>query len=441
MGDRRPIAKKIADTGHTSAKKEEINEQLLDPPTGSQTLNQSHLLQSFTGSARVPNPHAVLQLQRLYGNRAVTRMFQRDTKPARPPISPAPGVIQRWNLQEDTIDWQGETQNVEILMSGQPVYFFQDQAANRVVVKGEDAPIGMVDLVSYLHKQIHGTPTPFTKDVTADKATIMGILADPNRTTHESWTRFGERQKGDNPAQAARDFHQGLLQDKPKMQVMTVAPGKNAEKLLEKQNKYYAPFVEYLEDPAYVQRLGEITAVDLFLENQDRVFYNTGNWFTDAKGNITLIDHTVRQSTEMWTSQDEMDEFGGGGQRQEGEEEMPGAGMLNLIRYLTPGRLPALINDLIRVLNNNGLELWLADIHPGGETNDAFVRQNLEIGINRGIDNLISLLDTKKMKRSGRKIKQIAVRSGRQDTQTEGVRMDYWSRLKARARYLKKMRG
>jgi hypothetical protein len=69
------------------------------------------------------------------------------------------------------------------------------------------------------------------------------------------------------------------------------------------------------------------------------------------------------------------------------------------------------------------------------------VRQNLEIGINRGIDNLISLLDTKKMKRPGRKIKQIAVRSGRQDTQTEGVRMDYWSRLKARARYLKKMRG
>ena len=92
--------------------------------------------------------------------------------------------------------------------------------------------------------------------------------------------------------------HLSAINDKNSpMIAMSVAEGKTAEALLNPglataQRKGIAPFKTVLQRPIAVQQLGELSAVDLFLGNEDRVLSgNLGNWFYNTEAEVTAIDH------------------------------------------------------------------------------------------------------------------------------------------------------
>jgi hypothetical protein len=421
----------------------------------------------------------ILQLQRTAGNAAVNAMLRqyaqsREAASAdgvRAAQSPgaqragtpvqrragAPVSVQRWPTNTPNLDWS-QTQTITTLQSGQPVLFFKDQTDPPVVVKAEDAPYGLTQMNAIMHKQVHGTATIATRDASSDKNTIINLMKDASKSD-ASWDDLGNAKdtpttylvprteygpdgktevetEGNTPAEKARFFMAKQFAGKPKIQVMAVAQGESGRKIAHRDAAATADnpsrLRQLFDDGAYVTRLGQLTAADLFVENADRVLANYGNWMTNANNGITLIDNMDSASQGLWASDDVV-------------------GKHHYLDELAPSNRDALVKSLVGWLGNEvrngikgadaGLKAWLKEPGTGG-TREQTIKAQLKLGLDQGCARIIKLYATNKTGKEGRAAKKAAklaykmdVKAG--DHQAGGV--SYWERLKARARYLQKL--
>ncbi|MGH2386928.1 MAG: hypothetical protein ACRDIE_01895 [Chloroflexota bacterium] len=375
---------------------------------------------------------------------------------ARSASGSGPVPVQRWPTNTPTLDWS-QTQTITALQSGQPVLFFHDTTEPPVVVKAEDAPYGLTLLNAFMQKKVHGTPTVTTRDGSADKGTLVNLIMDAGKSD-DSWEKLGNAKdgnswivprneydpgdptmramrptKGTSPAEKARYFMAKQFQAKPKIQIMAVAEGKSARKMAHKDaaatDVKPSRIRQLFDDDAYVTRLGQLTAADLFVENEDRVLANYGNWMTNANNAITLIDNMDANAQALWGKDDVI-------------------GRKQSIDRLAPSKRAKLATDLVKWLakevragikgGDAGINAWLQEQGTAG-TREQTIKQQLIQGLDLGCARIIKLYATNKTGKEGRQAKKAAklaykmdIKAG--DKQKGGV--SYWERLKARARYL-----
>jgi hypothetical protein len=400
---------------------------------------------------------SVATLQRSVGNQATQRVInraiaQRDARGSRAHGAP---LIQRWPTDTPTLDW-AQTRTMTPIMSGQAVLFVKDSTDPPVVIKAEDAAYGVTLLNSYVHKQAHGTGTITTRDATGEKQALIDLMENPGTGPVDKWDELGNAKesgswivprsepdeqgnaretRGTTPREKAHFFMGDQFRSKPKIQVMKVATGESTRKLAHAERNavpdtmtaYRAAF----SDPAYVKKLGELTAADMFLENSDRVTANFGNFMTAANNAIELIDNMNDSAQGLWKSPKLI-------------------GPTASLDKLAPSKIDALVKAFMFSVTNEvrfgikdgdkQIKLWLAEAAGSGTRAEAIKAQYIE-GVNAGRARLIKLYATDKTGKEGRQAKKAAKEAYKMDKRAGDTvgKVSYWQRLKARARYLKKL--
>ena len=349
-------------------------------------------------------------------------------------------TVQRWNIRTNPIDWS-QTRAVEPLVD-RPVLFFDDGNNERIVVKGEDVSIGKTQLANMLHKQIDGSNVVYTKDISADKNTINTIIDDPVQSgNHPNWEQIAIKYPkilpnnypnlanltDDEKGRKSRQEHLNIL---PKLQVMDFVTGKTADKLsqVDGNSGNYKTMRWLLLDDNHVKQLGKITAVDLFLENDDRALAgNLGNWMVDQAGGITLIDQLNDHAMNL------LNDDGTGANKIIG----PNTTLL----MIAPGQIPATavtcVDAILTSMYNAGdatVKEWSND--SGGAVKNKIVH-NFTIGLKEGVSELKKHIYSKKRQKKGRALKQNTALFENTDRRSQdGPAIHFWDRLKARAELL-----
>jgi hypothetical protein len=241
--------------------------------------------------------------------------------------------------------------------------------------------------------------------------------------------------RGDTPEQKARYFIADQFRSKPKVQVMKVATGESTRKLAhedqlaqpDSMSAYRAAFA----DPDYVRKLGELAVADYFLENDDRVTGNFGNFMTNSNNGIQLIDNMNSAAQSLWKSTDVI-------------------GSTRCLDKLAPSKSAALTKEFMFSLTNevrNGIKggdtaikAWLQEAGDGG-TRETLIKQQFNEGVARGRARIIRLYATNKSGKEGRQAKKASKQAYKIDQRAGDAAggVSYWERLKARARYLQKL--
>ena len=398
------------------------------------------------------SPGHITGLQRTIGNQATGQMVARALA-GRGAVNT--NLIHRWPTDTPTLDFT-KTKTMTPLMSGQAVLFVKDATDPPVVIKSEDAPFGATLLSAFMHRQLHGTPTIRTTDGTPDKQTFIDLIENPAIGPTDKWDALGNAKdagswivprieydmttgqprdtRGNTPEQKARFFMADQFRSKPKVQVMMVATGQSTRKMAQQDKTITQGVSRYraaLSDPAYVRKLGELTAADYFLENGDRATANFGNFMTDANNAIQLIDNMDANAQALWQSDDVI-------------------GARTHLDQLAPSKTDALVKTFLWNVVNEvkfgekggdvQIKAWLKEAGQGGTREDA-IKTQFAAGLDSGRARIIKLYATNKSGKEGRKAKKAAKEAYKIDSRAgDAGAIPYWERLKARARYLKSLK-
>ncbi len=234
-------------------------------------------------------------------------------------------TIRRWNINAPTLDWS-KTQSIGTVTSGQAVWFFDDSTGDRIVVKKEDRQVGLGELSALMHETISNVQSVRHRKLgSGDRKIVTNFLTDNSgaKLDRASWTALGAEQRATpNFEEALRDelgdgldkmsdFEVGryvhssaMAKSSLPLVAMTYAAGETAKTAAGKKDidttgqRQGAQLQQsrlrgLMTDIKHVEALGQMTAVDLFLGNKDRVLYgNLGNWIYDPmSAAMTAIDH------------------------------------------------------------------------------------------------------------------------------------------------------
>jgi hypothetical protein len=116
-------------------------------------------------------------------------------------------TVQRWAIQNPNFN---TTRSIETITTGRPVFFFEDNTGDRMVVKASVQDVGIHQLAEGIHKSMGKNSSIVTTDVTPSRQTISAQIGNPNLTTHRSWAQFGatpiaSNAAGNTPADKARN--------------------------------------------------------------------------------------------------------------------------------------------------------------------------------------------------------------------------------------------
>lgn len=217
-------------------------------------------------------------LQSTLGNRAVSRLVTGNQ--GRQPI-------QRFSFTNT--DWNSTTEIGRSDTGAGGVVFFKDGSDNPLVVKAAADPLRETQLATVFYnllgkkKRVSAPPTRIASDL--ERVRIANQIQSKGQYDDE-------RKSGD-----IEDFGYKAKN----VWVMGMARGKAFGSKRVPGHFSQAPLGErtimLLEDADYIQRLGYVTACDLFLGNGDRIDVgNLGNWMTDTDGAIALIDNFSSES-------------------------------------------------------------------------------------------------------------------------------------------------
>ncbi len=262
----------------------------------------------------------------------------------RQPGGDARRTLRRWNIKDKKIDWS-KTRSVGTIKSGQAV-FFLDDGSGRMVVKAEDAPIGLAQLSTVMHESLSNVKSVQHRKLdAADKKQILPLITDPSGALLErgSWAALGKEKrtvgwvvddlekklgkpKGGgidevDDVEVGRFFHEQYLTmalgnspfmamtDAGGQRADAVTTGKDANPMRPEKTRMRG----LMTDWKHLLNLGQLTAVDLFMNNHDRAFMvNLGNWFYDPySATMTVIDHvdaTVPKSFKKIQGDSDMEE-------------------------------------------------------------------------------------------------------------------------------------
>lgn len=366
--------------------------------------------------------------------------------------STSPLAIQRvWDFNKP--NW-ASTQSIGTISSAQPVVFFRDNTGDTMVVKKEDTAISLAQITGAAHRSVHGVKVVRLVDMSAHKSTIVNKLGDPS-LTDASWQRLYNAFKDNfdkdedyadlkTGKEKAVRLHQDTFRKGATLQGMELAQGKQGEDISNPANvpQGYQSMRRLLMNEAYVQQMGEVTAVDLFTENMDRFGANINNWMTGANNAITLIDNVDAGVRSLWTRSDD----GVLG------PSHAGSGLYKLRTDQLQQTANTLVANMASAMERAGdatASAWLKEAYQNG-TRQQFIAAHFLAGLTKGRARIIALYAAKKdifgktkqgaeerqtrgyMKEGAKRLTK-ADRAGKQINK----KVDYWERIKARARWLK----
>jgi Domain of unknown function (DUF4157) len=364
-----------------------------------------------------------------------------------------------WDFNQAKLDWSKAT-SIRTLKT-RFVWFVSDTQGDELVVKLENQPVGLGQLTGEMHSSFGTAGSVVQKRLnTRDKAWIAGMLQAPAVAAGDSWGKFAltnpnftaPPMKAPVDPTNANDY--GRLQALNELRTsnddllaMTMAPGQSAEDLAKPNygGTGYDPnvsvFRTQLERPEHARQLGKITAVDLFMGNNDRVTAgNSGNWFYDPKGAVTLIDH-VDQGTGM------AGKFRMGNDLQSwidtcGEELKKG----NLLKTATDA-LGSMARMAKAKSGDAGISAWLDQLD-GGKTRREIIAANMAEGMSEQRKHLVKVFTATRYTVGGSKarsqkksLKAVAQQTAAEDAgnaKFANTGADYYGTMKRRAEWLTK---
>ena len=371
-----------------------------------------------------------------------------------------------WDMGQDKIDWSRATE-IRTLKT-RFVWFVKDTEGDEMVVKLENQPIGLGQLVGEMHSSMGTAGSVLQKRLNPrDKAWISQMLQQPGMATGESWGKFAEQNKDfdahglakggvddSNKDQYGRmmALHE-LRSSKDDLLGMSMAAGKSAEESAKPTkpgqggtSKGDTVLRNRLETNGHPRQLGQITAVDLFLGNKDRVFRgNMGNWFYDSRGATTLIDH-VDQGTGMaakYLRGTPLDKWSVGTAVDAGAGALMADGAINQT-------VQEALGEIAREANfhgDKGFKKWL-DEDTGAGKRRGKIEAEMAEGMREQKKKLIKVFTStrftvggKKARQQKKDLKAVAQKAAAEDANHAkfgGQGNDYYAVLKERAAWLKK---
>ena len=374
----------------------------------------------------------------------------------------AGGAVQRIQRAYDLREKQplGLDTTTSIKTVGDRQVWFFGSADDTVVVKLEDQPLGLNQLATFVHATVTKASTVRSRKlISADRTQVRGMIEAGRLTGGEGWRKATsnevpkDRFNGDLDAWG-RAVHVAAIDAKPNdpMIAMTVASGESARKLEDSSLAYgqdgMAPIRRVLTEPKLLRQLGELSAVDLFLGNRDRVLSgNLGNWFYTPAREMTVIDNVDAQMTKYLTGV--------------GEEPKAADPLAMLARGALAATTKELINGMVAAIRAGESMMktftYAAQSTGGGKTYvagdkekqkewDAWVKANrstmqsevlagLVAGRKRIIKTMTSSKFTNRGKRGDKKaIKAHAAMATHRDQNHSQT--DYYALLKGRAKWL-----
>jgi hypothetical protein len=367
-------------------------------------------------------------------------------------------VIRRWDLGAKTLDFSS-VKTVGTVPSGQAVFFFKDDAGENIVVKAEDKQVGLSELSSVMHVALSNVKSVHHRKLGGGElGSALGYILDPRMMDRPSWTKLGAEKKSDwklkgmvadyeakhgpdfDLAEFGHSVHEEQLTGphRPRTFVaMDFAGGDTASKTTQKaqDDPYAKPEANRMRSLTtnfkHMENLGQMTAVDIFLGNKDRVMAgNLGNWIYDPhSAAITAIDHVDGA-------------VGGGFTNNEVKIEL-------LAKKAIPNTAKEALDNLafgMRLSGDKEFEAWIDA--EGGKRRE-LMEEALESGLRIGRDLLIKTFtatrfSTGKAGKQARAVKKSIKESAREAIGVDkgtgpGVDIDqYYKTLKQRAEWLKK---
>lgn len=223
-------------------------------------------------------------------------------------------VHRLWDFDAARIDWD-RTVRVSTVPTGQGVYFMEDAACDKLVVKVERLEVGLGELAGVLHTSLSRVKSVRHRKLdAADRDEVADLIGDKNKLDPVSWGGLGATKRADGRSswvddelrkagngsaddiEFAQCFHQYQLQHRPSLVAMTLAEGETAAQLGKpdpRSQRGNSRMRDLMMNEKHMISIGEMTAVDLFFGNGDRAYMgNLGNWFYDPEREmITTIDH------------------------------------------------------------------------------------------------------------------------------------------------------
>jgi hypothetical protein len=365
-------------------------------------------------------------------------------------------IHRKWDLKSKKLGLSGAS-GLRTVKS-RPVWFIQDSTGDEIVVKSENQPFGVSEIVGTMQKKVNNVKSVnqrlLTKSERHEVDNLLEIYG--NIVQDGSFETRGKYMKSEpmttipqdaDPHEIAVDDALAKVRD-PKRNIlaMSVAAGEGGDAVTERSTaksgeEFKSEIRTKLDDMNHVFQLGEITTVDLVLGNQDRVKAgNVGNWFYDPSGAITLIDH-VDQGTGMaknWNP--------GRFEQWEGD-----AG-----QYLLSGQYENTAKwcidsfiDMMKKAGDKTADKWFDEVLEGGHKRRDVFEAHLIAGMKESRKKLIKIFSTtrrsmfkKKEHDAKKKIRSAANKATATDAEDptgalEGGKPDYWSTLKQRVEWLK----
>jgi hypothetical protein len=217
-------------------------------------------------------------------------------------------VNRLWDLKAANLPWTNG-RDMRTLRT-RNVWFVKDDSNDEIVVKIENQPIGLGDIVGSMQKKVANIKSVEQRKLAAsDRGPLQALVEQATAAKEQSWIDRGkEINKLNNGNAASDDEYLQLAEDDAvkelqgntkNVMAMTVAAGQKAEDWAAQPRGTGGDtqMRALLEAPGHCRMLGQMTAVDLVLDNEDRAFSgNLGNWFytnqdPDLRSAMTLIDH------------------------------------------------------------------------------------------------------------------------------------------------------
>jgi hypothetical protein len=198
------------------------------------------------------------------------------------------------------------TESIKTLKD-RPIWFFKDKDGDQMVVKSEDQPVGLGSLIGAMHLKASGVKSVEQAGLSqGDRKTVAKLLMNPQLSSDMSWDDYGKfvaTQPGFVSSGSAWQDGMHKAADiaangKANVVAMTMAQGTDAgnkaaaDAHVGKVDDHRSAIRKMLLDPNHMQLLGKMTAIDVFMGNQDRgLTGNIGNWFYGPANEITVLDH------------------------------------------------------------------------------------------------------------------------------------------------------
>lgn len=364
-------------------------------------------------------------------------------------------TVRRWELGARNLDLK-QAKKVKTVPSGQAVFFLEDPQGDLLVVKGDDIPAGMLELVSQIHETLDGKATVKTRPLgPAGKQQMMDLLDDPIKCDPTSFKKLYDTDKSStvsrikmnlgqyermtkktvpkSPVQQAMAHHRIQLEiGGLELIAMSKAEGKDMADVAEGKAAGQSARALF-GDRKHMKELGVLTALDIFMGNLDRVMSaNLGNWFVDASNATQLIDNVNPDSrTTLKYGGTDVDDKGGYGAN-DTLQMLTSAKLAETAREAIDGLI-----DELRKRGDAGIDAWADEkVSWLGGTRRKSMREAFLSGLKEGRSRIIKTFTSKKPSKATQKLKGAADAAAAVDDR--GDAPDYWANLVARAKFLAK---